>query len=247
MEATMLARKLETKPAKPPKGLLPQLETKKTGQHQTRAFAFEVRSTGENGEIEGYGSVFGVKDSYDEIVAPGAFSSSLTEHRAAGTMPAMLWQHDPSEPIGVWLDMVEDEKGLRVKGQIVLETERGKAAYALLKKGALKGLSIGFVSRQWAWDEAAEVRTLIAVDLWEVSLVTFPANGAAMIDSVKSTVGRITAPKDAEKILREAGFSKADATALVSGVMRLGEERREAADTAAEVKAAADRLLNLFP
>lgn len=243
----MQALKVEKKPARPPKGKAVQLETKKGPRHETRAFAFEVRSAGENGEIEGYGSVFGIKDTWDDIVAPGAFAASLAEHKAAGSMPAMLWQHDQSEPIGVWTEMVEDEKGLRVKGQIVMETEKGKAAYALLKKGALKGLSIGFVSKEWSYDADAEVRTLTAVDLWEVSLVTFPANGKATIDTVKSTVGRIDAPKDAERLLREAGFSKADATAFVSGVMRLGEERREAAHAAAEVKAAADRLLKLFP
>lgn len=243
----MQALKVEKKPARPPKGRAVQLEIKKGPRHETRAFAFEVRSAGENGEIEGYGSVFGVKDTWDDIVAPGAFSASLAEHKAAGSMPAMLWQHDQWEPIGVWTEMMEDEKGLRVKGQIVMETEKGKAAYALLKKGALKGLSIGFVSKEWSYDADAEVRTLTAVDLWEVSLVTFPANGKATIDTVKSTVGRIDAPKDAERLLREAGFSKADATAFVSGVMRLGEERREAAHAAAEVKAAADRLLKLFP
>jgi HK97 family phage prohead protease len=161
-------------------------------------------------------------------------------------MPAMLWQHDQDEPIGVWTEMEEDAKGLRVKGQIITETEKGKAAYALLKKGALRGLSIGFVSKEWSYDAQSEIRTLTAVDLWEVSLVTFPAMKLAMIDTVKN-MGRIDAPKDAERILREAGFSKADATAIVSGVMRLGEERREAAYAAAEVKAAAERLLKLFP
>ena len=222
------------------------IETRDAGKCETRSFAFEVRASGENGEIEGYGSVFGVKDTYDDVVMPGAFSASIAEHKAAGTMPAMLWQHDQSEPIGVWLDMDEDEKGLRVKGQIVMETEKGKAAYALLKKGALRGLSIGFLTKEWSYDEETRVRSLTAVDLWEVSLVTFPANVKAMIDTVKN-MGRIDAPKDAEKVLREAGFSKADATAFVSGVMRLGEERREAAYAAAEVKAAAERLLKLFP
>jgi HK97 family phage prohead protease len=219
------------------------LEKREAGARETRAFAFEVRASGENGEIEGYGSVFGVKDSYSDIVAPGAFKASIAEHKANGSMPAMLWQHDQSEPIGVWTEMEEDATGLRVKGQIVTETEKGKAAYALLKKGALRGLSIGFISKEWAYSEDDDIRTLTAVDLWEVSLVTFPANGKSMIDTVKN-MGRIDAPKDAEKVLREAGFSKADATALVSGVMRLGEERREAAYAAAEVKAAAERLLS---
>ena len=223
-----------------------RLETKSAPGLETRAFAFEIRATGDDGQIEGYGSVFGVKDAYSDIVAPGAFAMSLAAHKAEGTLPAMLWQHDSGEPIGVWTEMAEDDRGLRVKGQIVMETERGKAAHALLKKRALRGLSIGFVSKEWSYDSDAGIRTLTQIDLWEVSLVTFPANGKAMIDSVKCAVDQIAAPKDAEKALREAGFSKADATALVSRIMRMGEERREAAESTAELKRAAERLLSKF-
>src|SRR2546426_564387 len=71
-------------------------------------------------------------------------SAVALELKAAGPMPAMLWQHDADEPIGVWTEMAEDAKGLRVKGQLCLDTARGKEAYALLKMGALNGLSIGF-------------------------------------------------------------------------------------------------------
>ena len=221
-----------------------KLESKEAPARETRAFACEVRAAGEDGLIEGYGSVFGVKDAYSDIVAKGAFVASLSEHRAAGTMPAMLWQHDSSAPVGVWTEMSEDERGLRVKGRIVMESERGREAYALMKAGAIRGLSIGFVSKEWSYDQKADIRTLTAVDLWEVSLVTFPANLKAGIDSVKCAVDAITSPKDAEKALREAGFSKSDATALVSRIMRMGEERREAAQSAVELKRAAERLLS---
>jgi uncharacterized protein len=242
--------KLETRPlpqsAKQSVVVMPRLETKAEPSHEIRTFALEIRATGDDGMIEGYGSVFGVKDAYSDIVAPGAFAMSLAAHKKDGSMPAMLWQHDTSEPIGVWTEMVEDELGLRVKGQIVLETDRGKAAHALLKKGALRGLSIGFVSKEWSYDADAGIRTVTQVDLWEVSLVTFPANGKATVDSVKGAVDQITAPKDAERILREAGFSKADATAMVSRVMRMGEERREAAESTAELKRAAEGLLSKF-
>jgi HK97 family phage prohead protease len=195
---------------------------------EQRAFALEIRAAGDDGTLEGYGSVFGVRDSYDDVIAAGAFQRSLAEHRAAGSMPALLWQHDAGQPIGVWTDMAEDERGLRMKGRLALDTVRGKEAHALLKMRAINGLSIGFVSKQWAYDKDTEVRTLTDVDLWEVSLVTFPANTAARITGVKSAVDEILAPKDAERILREAGFSKTDATAYVSRVMRLGVERREA-------------------
>lgn len=223
--------------------MIKQIERKDNmSGRQTRSFVFEVRATGDDGSIEGYGSVFGVKDSYDDVIAAGAFVRSLGEHKSAGTMPAMLWQHDPSEPIGVWTDMTEDAKGLKIKGRLALETSRGKEAHALLKMGALNGLSIGFVSRRWDYDKDTDVRTLTEVDLWEVSVCTFPANGKSRITTVKSC-DDLSAPKDAERILRDAGFSKADALAFVSRVMRMGEARRDSANSAAVAIRAADRLL----
>ena len=211
---------------------------------QVRSCALEIRAVSDDGSIEGYGSVFGVRDDYDDVIAAGAFVDSLKGHKDAGTMPAMLWQHSADEPIGVWTDMVEDAKGLKVKGQLALATTRGKEAHALLKLGALNGLSIGFVSKQWAYDRETEIRTLTEIDLWEVSLVTFPANSKARVTNVKAATDEIAAPKDAERILREAGFSKADATSLVSRVMRMGEERRESAHSTSQALNAAERLLN---
>lgn len=203
---------------------------------------FELKAIGADGTVEGYGSVFGVRDNYDDVIAKGAFIQSLKDHKAAGTMPAMLWQHDADKPIGVWTEMVEDEKGLRIKGQLAMETVKGKEAHALLKMGALNGLSIGFMSKEWSYDSDTEVRTLTAIDLWEVSLVTFPANQKARVTNVKSA-DELQAPKDAEKVLRDAGFSKSDATAFVSRVMRMGEVRSDSANSTAVAMKAADRLL----
>ena len=203
---------------------------------------FEIKAVNADGTVEGYGSVFGVRDNYDDVIAKGAFIQSLKDHKAAGTMPAMLWQHDADKPIGVWTDMVEDEKGLRIKGQLAMETVKGKEAHALLKMGALNGLSIGFMSKEWSYDRETEVRTLTAIDLWEVSLVTFPANEKARVTNVKSA-DELQAPKDAEKVLRDAGFSKSDATAFVSRVMRMGEVRSDSANSTAVAMKAADRLL----
>ena len=203
---------------------------------------FEIKAVNADGTVEGYGSVFGVRDNYDDVIAKGAFVQSLKDHKAAGTMPAMLWQHDADKPIGVWTEMVEDEKGLRIKGQLAMETVKGKEAHALLKMGALNGLSVGFMSKEWAYDRETEVRTLTAIDLWEVSLVTFPANEKARVTNVKSA-DELQAPKDAEKVLRDAGFSKSDATAFVSRVMRMGEVRSDSANSTAVAMKAADRLL----
>lgn len=223
------------------RGGAPERKNTTTGR-EVRCYALSIKATGDDGTIEGYGSVFGVKDSYDDVIASGAFKDSLAAHKSAGTMPAMLWQHEPDEPIGIWTEMVEDEKGLRIKGRLALETVRGKEAHALLKMGALNGLSIGFVSKQWAYDRETDVRTLTEIDLWEVSLVTFPANGKARITNVKAA-DDMAAPKDAERILRDAGFSKSDATAFVSRVMRMGEQRSESADATAQAIRAAKRLL----
>ena len=172
----------------------------------------------------------------------GTRPGGLAAQKAAGRLPAMLWQHDADKPIGIWTEMSEDEKGLRIKGQLAMETVKGKEAHALLKMGALNGLSIGFMSKEWAYDRDTEVRTLTAIDLWEVSLVTFPANEKARVTNVKSA-DELQAPKDAEKVLRDAGFSKSDATAFVSRVMRMGEVRSDSANSTAVAMKAAERLL----
>lgn len=221
----------------------PRLEIKSGSSREVRSFALQIKAAGDDGSVEGYGSVFGVRDNYDDVIAKGAFAATLAAHKSAGTMPAMLWQHDACEPIGIWSEMVEDDKGLRIKGQLALDTARGKEAHALLKMGALNGLSIGFVSKQWAYDRETDVRTLTEIDLWEVSLVTFPANEKARVTNVKSSE-ELATPKDAERALRDAGFSKSDATAFVSRVMRMGEARRDSADSTAVAMKAADRLLN---
>lgn len=221
-----------------------QLERKETaGGREVRSFSLEIKAT-DDGTVEGYGSVFGVKDNYDDVIAKGSFVASLAEHKSAGTMPAMLWQHDSGAPIGVWTEMVEDAKGLRIKGQLALDTVKGKEAHALLKMGALNGLSIGFRSMPGTSKYNDDgVRVLTAIDLWEVSLVTFPANEKARVTNVKSADDMAT-PKDAERALRDAGFSKSDATAFVSRVMRMGEVRSESVDSTSSAMKAANRLLD---
>lgn len=225
---------------------MPRLERKdrstSTGHRETRSYTLSLKAVGDDGTVEGYGSVFGVRDNYDDVIASGAFATTLKAHKAAGTMPAMLWQHEADEPIGIWTEMVEDTKGLRIKGQLCLETAQGKEAYALLKMGAINGLSIGFMSKQWAYDRETDVRTLTEIDLWEVSLVTFPANEKSRVTNVKSST-ELATPKDAERILRDAGFSKADATALVSRVMRMGEERSDSVDSTSKALKSAQQLI----
>ncbi len=206
----------------------------------------EQRAIGDDGTIEGYGSVFNVVDDWGDIIVPGAFAATLAAHKAAGTMPAMLWQHRDAEPIGVWTDMVEDSRGLRVKGRLVLEAPRGKEAHALLKAGALNGLSIGFISRKWTWDDKNDERTLQEVDLWEVSPVTFPANVQARVDTVKSgaAFNTINTIRDAERALRDAGLSAEQAKAMVAAVKRSVQVERDADHDAQRAQRAALQLLD---
>lgn len=227
------------------KRILPRdLERRDTsGGREVRNIAFELKAAGDDGTVEGYGSVFGVRDDYDDVIARGAYVSSLAAHKAAGTMPAMLWQHDPSTPIGVWTEMVEDSKGLKIKGQLALDTVKGKEAHALLKMGAINGLSIGFLAKQWAYDRETDVRTLTEIDLWEVSLVTFPANDKARVTGVKAAeVAGIKTIRQAEQALRDAGFSADAAKALIAEVKRIALDERDAHEAAAALKAA-NRLL----
>jgi len=213
------------------------------GGREIRSYVLQIKAVGEDGTVEGYGSVFGVRDNYDDVIAPGAYLASLAVHKSAGTMPAMLWQHDATVPIGVWLEMVEDAKGLRIKGKLALDTVKGAEAYALLKMGALNGLSIGFVSKQWTYDRETDVRTLTEVDLWEVSLVTFPANEKARITGVKAAdVAGIKTIRQAEQALRDAGFSADTAKAFLAEVKRIALDERDAHEAAAALKAA-NRLL----
>lgn len=147
----------------------------------------EVRlaNDGASGVISGYAAVFGeLIPDFNEIVKRGAFTRTLQEHRTAGTKPVMLWAHNPAEPIGSWSEFTEDERGLKVTGQIVLETAKGREALALLNKDAIRGLSMGFVTRK-SERSPTGVRVLTDVQLMEISLVTFQAAPSALITSVR--------------------------------------------------------------
>lgn len=190
--------------------------------NKTLDFDFQLKSLSDTGTFSGYGSVFNVEDSYGDIVAPGAFTESLAAQKTIGRLPAMLWQHRSAEPLGVYTSMSEDNLGLKVEGQIALNTVRGAEAHALLKMGALSGLSIGYVTREDSFDRVTGITTLKKVDLWEVSLVTFPANDAARVHGVK-TIEVIEDLKTAEKYLRDAGLSRKEAVAFIARVKSLGQ------------------------
>lgn len=138
-------------------------------------------ASADEGIIEGHLSVKGNVDLSNEVVKGGAFKKTLQESK--GRLP-ILWQHNASEPIGMWEEMREDATGLYVKGRINLEVERGREVFALLKQGAIKGLSIGY---DVILDKVEKgVRYLLELKLWEGSVVTFPCNPLAMVSTVKA-------------------------------------------------------------
>ncbi len=180
----------------------------------------KLKSVSDSGEFEGYGSVFGVKDSYDDIVMPGAFAGSLSSWSEKGALPAMLWQHRMDEPIGIYTEMKEDDVGLWLKGRLLIDDDPlARRAHAHMKAGSITGLSVGYMLKDWEYDRAKEAFLLKEVDLWEVSLVTFPANDEARIGDVKSAFarGEIPPQKQIERVLRDVGLSRSQAKSLMAG------------------------------
>jgi len=145
--------------------------------HRPRASIFP------DGSVEGYASLFGEIDQSRDMVMPGAFTQSL-KLRGARKVP-MLFQHDASEPIGIWLDLKEDWRGLRVQGRLIPEVVRARELLALLREGAADGLSIGFKTVKARVDPKTRIRKLHQIDLWEISIVTFPLLPGARVRAVK--------------------------------------------------------------
>lgn len=197
--------------------------------------------------FSGYGAVFGNVDSYGDVIAKGAFAETLKAVTKSGIWPSMLSQHggmfgDSQTPIGVWSEMKEDDHGLWVEGKFA-NTERGREAYELLKmkpRPAISGLSIGFRAKEWAVRTQPDEprRTLKAVDLVEISLVTFPANTKARVTNVKSEFN----PRDFETALREAGLSRADSVKAVGVIKSLLHRDDEEQDSELRDEAAAAEL-----
>ncbi|MEM9550014.1 MAG: HK97 family phage prohead protease [Pseudomonadota bacterium] len=130
--------------------------------------------------IEGYASLFGACDQGGDVVEAGAYKASLAELARTGRKVKMLWQHDPARPIGVWDEVREDAKGLYVKGRLLETTQTGREAAALIEAGAIDGLSIGYRTKRATKNDKGQ-RLLTELELWEVSLVTFPMLPSARV------------------------------------------------------------------
>lgn len=189
-------------------------------KHVTVPFKFKAIDE-KAGTFEGYASVFNVVDRQRDIVLPGAFKETLKQHAANETMPKMLWQHQSAEPIGIWESMKEDKKGLFAEGRLLINDNVPTAdkAHTLLKAGAVDGLSIGFRVPKGGetFDEEQNAFILSEIDLVETSVVTFPANVDALINEVRSQCMAELSEKQIEGVLRDAGFSRSQTRALLSG------------------------------
>jgi HK97 family phage prohead protease len=208
----------------------------------------EFKEQGEYGYFEGYASVFNYIDSDSDIVLKGAFQKSIQERPNV----KMLWQHDMRQPIGKYTELSENDNGLFVKGEINLQTEKGREAYALAKQGALDSMSIGFMTKDYEMDSQRKVRKIKQVDLYEISLVTFPANDKATLTGVKSAF--VEKPKDVsemtirefEHALRDVGCSWKQAELIARSGFKAVSALRDEDESVNDEQAVLVQLANLL-
>ena len=151
---------------------------------EAKFIPLDLKSVGADGAFEGYASLFGREDMGRDVVVRGAFAESLAQRGARGVR--MLFQHDPAQPIGVWDEIQEDAKGLYARGRLMTEVAKAREVMTLMKAGALDGLSIGFKALKARRDARSGIRRLEKIDLWEISVVTFPMLPDARIAGTKT-------------------------------------------------------------
>lgn len=188
-------------------------------------FALEVKGLTEAGLFEGYASTFGERDLGGDIVVAGAFAKSLKASGAKGVK--MFADHDPRKRIGVWTDITEDQKGLFVKGRLLLDKQDGRDAYIDLKEGVIDAMSIGYRTVQENYDGRRKARMLKEVKLMEISLLPFGMNESARVTAVKGA-DQIKTIREFEDFLRDVGgYSHAAAKAIAAGGFKAAEPRDE--------------------
>jgi len=183
-----------------------------------------------DGEFSGYASLFGKTDLGNDKVAKGAFSKSVRARKPAGIR--MLFQHNPDKPIGVWEEIVEDEKGLFVRGRITKDVANGAEVLSLMRSGAIDGLSIGLKTKRSRRDKKSGTREILEADLWEISVVTFPMLPDARVSQVKNMTGSKHLPtiREFERWLtRDAGLTRSEARIVIGKGFSQLASRQDAA------------------
>jgi hypothetical protein len=220
-------------------------------QHEVKFASLDLKRVDSDGSFSGYASVFNREDLGGDVVAPGAFAESLVRRGTSGIK--LLFQHDANQPLGVWTTLEEDQRGLYAEGRLMRSSvAKAREVHALMQAGALDGLSIGFRTVKSRRDRATGVRRIQQVDLWEISIVTFPLLPEARIASVKARpfAGGMPTERDMERWLtRDAGLSRSEARAVLSSGFRglkalrdAGSHANEEARLAARMRSAARTL-----
>ena len=191
-----------------------------------RPLQFEVKAVGDEGIFSGLASVANVMDLGGDIVLPGAFKQTLADHAKNGTKVIMLRDHDPREVVGVWQSVKETGKGLEVVGKLTLAVNKARETLALLKDGAMEGLSIGYRTVESRTDRKTGARLLERLDLHEISLVSLAMNQSARVVAVKAD--EIGTQREYEAFLRDAGWSRERAKLLAKGFRPAADGLREA-------------------
>jgi HK97 family phage prohead protease len=206
-----------------------------------RDFDLSVKAA-ETGRFSGHASLFGIVDSYNERVMPGAFAETIAARKAKGRPFPILWQHKTDSPVGPFDIVEEDSDGLYVEGRLLIDdVAQAREALSLMKAGVVTGMSIGYWTRESSFDEKTGIRSLLRLDLEEISLVTIPALDDARVDSVKRKLanGGLPTVREFEMILREAGFSRSQAATIASHgfkhIARDADDRASNADLSAIV------------
>lgn len=190
-----------------------------------KTLPLKIKKVDDKGVFEGYGAVSGNEDLGGDIIAKGAFTDTLKRHQAKNELPMMFWQHNPDWVPGKWIEMSEDDGGLKVKG-VFANTPLGQEMKELVNMGAVSGLSIGFQLMDYDYD-AEDRRIIKEIDLWETSIVSIPMNPLARIKYAHSRMSEdgefVPTQRMLEKTLRDAGLSRKVAKQMVSQVP--GEQR----------------------
>jgi len=214
---------------------------------QTKFADLKLQTVAGDGFFSGYASLFGAVDLGRDVIEKGAFAASLKRRAAAGIR--MLFQHDPAEPIGTWSVIREDRRGLYVEGRLAVGVGRAREVHDLMKAGALDGLSIGFEAVKARTDARTGIRHILAADLWEISVVTFPMLPGARVTDVKRLPGAsVPSRRDIERRLtRQAGLTRSEARALMAkgfaGLIGMQDAARaETGGLAEKVREAARRI-----
>lgn len=191
--------------------------------------ALDLKDVTLDGTFEGYASLFDREDLGRDVVKRGAFRKTLKSRGTSGVK--MLFQHDPAQPIGIWDRLHEDARGLFARGRLMPEVARAREVLSLMRAGAIDGLSIGFRAAKAMRDRRTGTRHIHEVDLWEISIVTFPMQTEARVSSVKSPpfADHVPSVRDFERWLtQDAGFTRNEARALMRDGFKGLSNRRDA-------------------